>query len=125
MAVAVARRKVALGDFVGKSLEDPVVLELAQRVSYQLDPNYNHVLGMRPGKVEIKTKDGRTYSLKQDIPYGNPKRPMSWENLITKFRDCATYAAKPLPQESVNEAIQMLTNLEGVDDVSQIPRLLS
>ncbi len=82
------------------------------------------VAGEPPGKVEIKTKDGRACSRRQDKAYGHPQKPMSWDDLIAEFRDCAAYSANPLLQENVDKAIQVITNLDEVDDVSQIPQLL-
>jgi len=124
VAVAVAHREVVLGDFLPSGIEDEAALELAQRVSYLVDPDYNWGAIMPPGKVEIRTRDGKKHSLRIDIPYGNPQKPLSWEALIKKFRDCAFYSAKPLPQENVDKAIEMLTHLDEVADVSSVLQML-
>jgi len=50
---------------------------------------------------------------------------MSKEEHIEKFRDCVSYSVKPLPKDSLEELIKMLMNLEEIDDVGEIARLVS
>ena len=78
-----------------------------------------------PAIVEIRTKEGKSYSKRVDYPYGHPRNPMSLEDLIDKFKDCVSYSAKPVDEANVNRAIDLLLNLEKVDDVRQIIQLLS
>ncbi|MFC2058599.1 MmgE/PrpD family protein [Chloroflexota bacterium] len=127
VALALAQRKVGIGDFLPQNLSNPKALNVSQLVNYQYDPDYaiNWAVGEPPGKVEVRTRDGQTYSQRSDIAYGHFKNPMSWDSLIEKFRDCASYSAKPIAKESVEQAIHMTTNLEGVNDVSEIIQLLS
>ncbi|GAF69443.1 unnamed protein product [marine sediment metagenome] len=124
VAAAVAHREVVLGDFLPNGIEDEAALELAQRVSYLVDPDYNWGAIMPPGKVEIRTLDGKNYSLRIDIPYGNPQKPLSWEDLIKKFRDCSSYSSKTIMLDNVDEVINMLIHLDEVEDVSSIIRML-
>ncbi len=49
---------------------------------------------MLPAVVEIKTIDGMTFSKRVDLVYGHPQNPMSWDDLVEKFKDCASYSAK-------------------------------
>ncbi|MFC1820203.1 hypothetical protein ACFLZG_03840, partial [Thermodesulfobacteriota bacterium] len=74
--------------------------------------------------VEIKTKDGKGYSNGVDVPYGNAGKPITGEDLMAKFRDCVSYSAKPLSGDHVEGIIEMVGELEEVEDVSQIIRML-
>ncbi len=123
-AVAVARRKVIIQDFSVKGLKDPAVLALAQKVTSVFDAECDSGRGTKPAKVEIKTKDGKVYSKRGEVPYGHPDRPMTWEDLVNKFRDCLSYAAKPVPKENMEKVINMIGKLEGVDDVGRVVLLL-
>lgn len=124
-AVAIARRKVVIQDYSVEGLKDPVVLELAGKVTPRFDEQYNQKRTDRAGKVEIRTKDGKLYSKRTDFPYGHPKRPMSWEDIANKFRDCLSYAAKPVPKGDMEKVIDMVSKLEDAEDVSQVVRLLA
>jgi 2-methylcitrate dehydratase PrpD len=80
---------------------------------------------MLPAVVEIKTKGGRVYSKRVNLVYGHPQNPMSWEDLIQKFRDCASYSAKPIPKENIDQVIEKITKLEGVRDMRKIVSLVA
>ena len=74
------------------------VLQLAQKVTPRYDAEFNAGKGLEPrwapGKVEIETEDGVVYSKRLDLPYGHSDKPIIWEDLIAKFRDCLSYSAK-------------------------------
>ena len=64
---------------------------------------------MRPDVVEVVLHDRRRFHQPVDLPKGNPALPLTWEELVAKFRDCA---AVVLPPELVQEAVQHITHLE-------------
>ncbi|MFC1971650.1 hypothetical protein ACFLV0_07010, partial [Chloroflexota bacterium] len=91
---------------------------------YQVDERLAVTGSANPGVVVIYTKDGSKYRKRIDVLYGSPQRPMSMEDIIKKFKDCAGYAVKPLPEKNINKVIDMVTSLEDVEDVTEIMRLL-
>jgi len=127
VATAIAKGKPRLKHFVGEGFKDPEILRISNKVSCQVEPEYGHRCGtavFRPA-IEVKLTDGRVLRSDREVfRYGNPKNPMSKEEHIEKFRDCVSYSAKPLSNDRVEEVIKMLTNLEEVDDVSQIIQAL-
>jgi hypothetical protein len=50
---------------------------------------------------------------------------MSWDDLVEKFRDCVLHSARPIPFENVERVIERIAELEAVDDVGEIARLLA
>jgi len=125
VARAVVHRKVCLGDLSPEAFTDEITLQVAQRVEPRLMAELTTQRGLDPAIVEIKTMDGKAYSKRMDIPKGNPKNPLTMNDLVEKFRDCASYSAKSIPQKSIERAIQLTLNLEEVEDIRQIIRLLS
>ncbi|HEX78179.1 MAG TPA: MmgE/PrpD family protein [Dehalococcoidia bacterium] len=123
IGAALARGKVVLSDFTPAGLNDPAALEMAQKVTFRFEERFN-TSGIEPALVEIKTKDGGTYSKEVEFAYGHPQNPMTLDDLIAKFRDCASYSVRPLANDAVDQVIQMVTNLEGVEDVGAVVRLL-
>ena len=121
VALAIAKKRVTLADFLGDDFRDPEVLELARKVVHLDDPSLV-TRGIEPAIVEIKTRKGH-YVERVDFPKGNPAHPMTQEDFLRKFRDCVRYAVKPMPPENVEKAIQMAASLEKVDDVSHLIRL--
>jgi hypothetical protein len=45
--------------------------------------------------------------------------------LEAKFRDCVSFAAKPLAEADVDRAIALIRDLENVPDVTEIMQLLT
>ncbi len=62
-----------------------------------------------------------SYIKRVDYIKGNPlKNPLTREELLNKFRDCASWAKKPLSQGKVDEVIRFIDNLEESDDVTML-----
>ena len=51
--------------------------------------------------------------------------PMTKEQHLEKFRDCASYSAKKLSDLEIERVIQLVDNLEAVKDVSEIVGILA
>jgi 2-methylcitrate dehydratase PrpD len=79
------------------------------------------VIALRPGIAEIKTKERKVYTERVDYPYGHPRNPITTEDLITKFKDCTSYSAKPLPEENLTRVIDM----QKVKDARELIDLVS
>ena len=95
---------------------------MAQKVTPKLDESLP-IRPISPAVVQIKTQRG-AFSKRVDFPLGSLENPISWEELADKFRDCVSYATKPLIKGNVEKVIELIHNIEDVHDVSQIPRLL-
>lgn len=128
VAVALAKGKPSLKHFVGDGFKDPEILRISNKVTCRFDPRYGHQSGtatFRPA-MEIKLTDGRVLRSEREVSrYGSPGNPMSEEEQVAKFKDCASYSTKPLSGSAVEEVIDMIANLQDVDDVSRIIRLVS
>jgi 2-methylcitrate dehydratase PrpD len=126
--VATAMRKgdVTIRDFFDENLNDADTLAMADRVFARFDPRYNFLpgAGFPGGALEIRTRNGRRLTREQSRAYGHPEKPMSWNGLIAKFRDCASYAAVPATADRIDRAVAMLRNLEQVSDVAEIVALI-
>ncbi len=122
LGVAATRKKVVIKDFTPDGLKDPAVLQMAQKVTMKVDPGLNESRDTQI--VEIKTNDGKQYSKRIDIVYGDPRKPIAKEDLILKFRDCVSYSIKPLSKDKADKVIGLVDNLEEVEDVSQVIRIL-
>lgn len=123
-ATALVKRKFSMEDITPQAITNPVVLQVASKVKYEADMEMDN-RGTTPARVELKMKNtNATYSRQEDIAKGHPAKPMLWDELCEKFRDCARHGAKPLAQDSVEKAINLIGNLEKVEDVRQVIQLL-
>ncbi len=110
VGLAMARQGLTLGDFSPTSLSDPDVLAQTDKVTFVYDSSLDleSSLIIPPGIVEAVTTSGSVIVKRVEVPYGNPRRPMSSERLREKFAECARHAATPIPAESVEELIECL-----------------
>ena len=124
VATAAARRKVAIKDFMPDGIKNPASLEIAQKVVPRYDPAFTTIKGRPPGEIEIRTKQGKVYQKRLEVPYGHHTNPLGHEDIVKKFRDCALYSVKPPSPENVDRVIELTSRLETLDDVGQVVRLL-
>ena len=75
----------------------------------------------RPTTVDVKIKDGKIYTKRVDYPKGEPRRPLTDEELYEKFVKWAGPSLSPEKAESIREA---LFRFEEFDDVSEFMGLL-
>jgi 2-methylcitrate dehydratase PrpD len=127
-AVMMVKGNVTLRDYTDEGLRDPAVLAMADRVSYRIDPDAKLPVGgysslSRP-TVEVLMKNGARYSCTPDGVPGDPDHPVSDALLEAKFRDCVSFSALDIPDENVERAIALIRDLEHLDDVTTILRLL-
>ena len=121
MGVALKHRNVTIASFLPENLSDPEVLETAKKVKFQVDP----ALDSFSSRVNIMTKDGKVYQTAVDVLRGSIENPLSMEELIAKFKDCAGYARKPLSTSDIDRLINSILDLEKVKDIQEITDILS
>jgi 2-methylcitrate dehydratase PrpD len=56
-----------------------------------------------------------------DTPRGDPSRPLAWEELAEKFRDCA---GTVMLAEAVERTLSLVERLEEVPNVSRLTETL-
>jgi 2-methylcitrate dehydratase PrpD len=117
VAKALANGNVTLADVTAVGLEQREALDIAAVTGYTLNPD----LSRNEAVVSVGLKNGGAVTAR----VGHERREMSYEQLVTKFLDCAGYAAKPVSHERHLELAERIEHLEGVPDVAELLALLS
>ena len=129
-AVMMVKGNVSLRDYTDEGLRDPEVLAMADKISYRADQMTavraagDYSSASRP-TVEIRTRDGRLLAWQPDSVPGDAKHPVKQEYLESKFRDCLSFAAQPIPASNVDRAIEMIRDLEHLSDAAEIVALFA
>ena len=128
--VMMARGNVTLHDYTREGLRDPAALAMADKVSYRALPGAKIERGGSSGSignvtVEIKTKDGRLLASTPDSVPGGPNQRVGWDVVERKFRDCVSFAAKPIAANNIERTIELVRDLENQQDVTEVMRLLA
>nr|MBC8225096.1 MmgE/PrpD family protein [Candidatus Bathyarchaeota archaeon] len=122
-ACAIADGDVTEAQFTKERIADPAVHELAEKIKVVADEGLDSIYPeeCRPTTVEVKTKDGKTYTKRVDHPKGEPGRPLTDEELYGKFVKWSGPSLSPEKAERIREA---LFRLEEFDDVSEFMGIL-
>ena len=126
VAVAVTKKKVTLADFQEENIRNVELNQLANKVKVVIDPEFKDsrsVVG--PIKIKIKMKGGKEFFHKVDLAKGHSKNSMSELELNEKFKDCVKYSAKPISKQNIEQLLMILYELEKVDDISKVVRLMT
>jgi 2-methylcitrate dehydratase PrpD len=118
-ACVLLRGTIGFGDFNDAAYADAETQDLAKRVTIEVrdagDPN-----ALTPVEVEVRLKSGARHTAGMDVIYGNPAKPMTREEHVSKFVGNAAAAAKPVRREQAEALVALVDRLEEIDDMTRI-----
>jgi len=101
---------------------DPLLREQLTKVKVIADPEIEKVFpALQRVIVQIKTKDGRCFDKQLDFPKGDPRNPLTDQELEEKFSALAEGVLSPLAQKRMKETVW---NLERVGSVTELMALM-
>ncbi len=115
-AVGLVDRAGGVQQFSDVRVADLLLTALRRRIRLELDPK----LGPFQTRVTVETNDGRTLSHFIADQKGNPRNPLNWDELVTKF---SANAAVVLPAGRVDALVAMVNDIEAVGDIRELTRL--
>jgi 2-methylcitrate dehydratase PrpD len=100
---------------------DPVLLAFSEKVKVHCDDELNQVYPEKTSsRVEITFKGGRKLVKQIDIPKGDPRDPMTLDDLKEKVRHFAGERDK----ERLETVINGIADLENMGDISELTELV-
>jgi 2-methylcitrate dehydratase PrpD len=122
MAALLLYGRAGLGEFTDEVVRRPEVQAMIGRVHFGVHPEaeaagYNKMTSI----VEVRLKDGRTVSGREDFAKGSPAKPMTYAEVAAKFEDCAGFAK--WPREKTKAIIETVRKLEELPDVRTLTAL--
>lgn len=110
LAAALLHGRMGLPQFSDAAVQEPRVQALMQQVRLvhpDLDqPDWDTPL---PDIIAVTLRNGERFQQRVDVPKGDPALPLTWDELVSKFQDCA---AVVLPSSQIHQAVQCLSTLE-------------
>jgi len=111
MAVLLLYGKAGLTEFTDEVVNRPAIQDMIKRVHFGVDPvaeaaGYNKMTTI----IRIRLKDGQLFSGRADFA-----NPMSFDDVVAKFRDCAAFAK--WPRNKANMIVDTVRNLTDVPNV--------
>ncbi len=118
-AIAILEGELSPAQYSPEKYTNPKVRQLIDRISMEINTDLDRF--GRAGITEITTRQGAKYTCRVDYPKGHPLNPMTDEELYNKFRSLTN---KFLNEQQTQQLADTIFNLEELNDVSQLIRLL-
>ncbi len=122
IAAAIVDRKITTDQFNEERIKDPKIMSVINKIkgeaSVEFEKNFP---AKQQSKVTIKLKNGKVYSSQLDYPKGDPREPMTDEDLQSKF---ASLSANLLSEEKQKEIRNAVWNLESFKTINDFMKIL-
>jgi 2-methylcitrate dehydratase PrpD len=115
-ALALAEGQVKESQFNEGMIHNDLITGLKRKIN----ATRNDSLEESEANVRVQLKDGIQYSHYVDAPKGDPRNPLSFDDIIEKFKDLA----RPiLSERRTNQIIVLVQNLEKLENFSKLIKL--
>ena len=90
LAAAMVDKKITTVSFSDEKLKDPRIFEVIDKIKGEPSQEFEKMFpAKQPSKVLVSTNDGREYEEYLEYPKGDPREPMSMNDLENKFNSLA------------------------------------
>ncbi len=106
IAAAIVDRKVTKESFSESKMKDPRIWEIIGKIKGEASVEFGNMFpAKQPSKVLIRTKDGNEFSEYLEYPKGDPREPMTMEDLENKFNSLSLSLLSKNGQKKIKELI--------------------
>jgi 2-methylcitrate dehydratase PrpD len=124
VAVIIARGRAGIGDFNEEAIVSRDIMDVTDKIRLEEISDPVRSGETSPLKVEVKMKNGQSYSEQTGSPLAS-QGIFPFSDYERKFRDCALYAAKKIPEKNLDRVVELVGKLEQLNDVNEIIELVS
>jgi 2-methylcitrate dehydratase len=90
MAAAMVDKKITTDSFSDEKLKDPRIFEVIDKIKGEPSQEFEKMFpAKQPSRVVVTTNDGRTFEEYLEYPKGDPREPMTIDDLENKFNSLA------------------------------------
>lgn len=123
IAVALVDRKVTPASFAMEKIMDLRIREQLKKVVLIGDKEIDNTFpAFKRAIVHIKLTDGRILSHELDYPKGDPRNPLTDQEIEAKFASLAADVLSPGEQKELKDAIWNLETLDAVSDLMMLTK---
>jgi len=123
VAAAIRERQVTPLEFTMEKIMDPAIRSLLNKIAVVADPEIDKVFpALQRVVVTITTTDGRELSKQLDYPKGDPRNPLTDEEVEKKFEGLAGPVMTPKARRRAIAAIWALEEQSSITRLMQLFR---
>jgi 2-methylcitrate dehydratase len=106
IAAALVDHKITTQSFSDEKLKDPAIWAVIDKIKGEASLEFEKMFpAKQPSKVVVKTTDGREFSEYLEYPKGDPREPMTIEDLENKFNALSSALLSAEKQKEIKEII--------------------
>ncbi|NOZ08243.1 MAG: MmgE/PrpD family protein [FCB group bacterium] len=106
LARAILDRQITTQTFDEGKITDPRLGDIIHKIQGEASEEFERMFpAKQPSKVTITTKDGKSVSAYLEYPKGDPREPMSQEDLELKFNALSRSVLSSAQQKSIKEMV--------------------
>ncbi len=123
VARAILDRKITTQTFAQEKIDDPKLKDVILKIKGEASQEFEKLFPEKqPSRVTIKTKDGRSHSVYLEFPKGDPREPMTMEDLENKFNSLAAGHFDAGKQQELKETIFECENMSARDFMGEMAK---
>jgi 2-methylcitrate dehydratase PrpD len=124
VAAAANKGGLSLEDFEEHAIRDVSLYEMTKKIIVRKTLDAPSNTAILPVIVEIKTKDGRWFSEELRLLKGQPQKPLSRVERLSKFKECAKYSQKHISNDRIDRIVEMIMSLDAIDNMREVTDLI-
>lgn len=123
MAMLLLEGRAGLNEFTDEVVMRPDVRAMIEKVDFVVDDRAEAAgYHLMTTYIDVHLADGRVISGMADFGKGSPANPMSYDEVATKFRECAEFARWDMAK--ADQIVGMVAELETLPDIHGLMALL-
>ena len=121
IAAALVDHKVTPEQFEESKILEPRLREQLPKVKVKANEEFEKLFPkIQPCRVQIETVDGAVFERRIDIPKGDPRDPMTREELDIKFDALSSASVSEAGRRRIREAIYALDAMERAEELIRL-----
>ncbi|NQV36791.1 MAG: MmgE/PrpD family protein [Candidatus Marinimicrobia bacterium] len=121
MAAAIVDKKITTQSFSDEKLKDPRIFEVIDKIIGEPSQEFEKMFpAKQPSRVVVTTNDGRKFEEYLEYPKGDPREPMSIDDLKNKFNSLSENRFSSEELAELKELIFSCEDMSTRDFMSQL-----
>ena len=123
IAILLLERRAGLPEFTDEVVNRPAVKKMIEKVEFVVDDEAERAgFHKMTTIVDITLEDGKKISGRSDFGKGSPANPMSYDEVVEKFSECADFAR--VAPGRADDIAAMVRDLESLPKIGRLTALL-
>ncbi len=124
-AMVMMGEKPGPGWYTLEKLANQEIIDLAAKVRVNVDPELDRIYVENEeltARVEVITQKGDSLVEFVEIPFGDPRNPLSVKDVEDKFRNQASFV---LDNDQINQAVKMILDFDKLANIDELMTILA